>query len=71
MFPSSDLPQYTGVEINLELEHHEVLYGQDVMVFALVSNARWIACPLVALTDQGEEHVLPMLAESENVGKRF
>lgn len=66
MFPSRDLPQYTGVDITLELEHSEVLYGQDVMVYASVANGQLDRMSLVALTDQNEEHVLPMLAQDES-----
>lgn len=66
LFPSRDIPQYTGVQIELILEKDSVLYGQDAFVSATVAGARLDRMSLVVRTDQGQEHQLPMLAQDES-----
>ncbi len=64
--PYSDVPPYTGILMEIELEKESVLYGQDTLVKARVSGGRVERVHLVIEPASGPELVLPMLAESEN-----
>ncbi len=59
--PAADVPPFTGLRIELELDETTVLYGQDVMVTAKVSSDAVSKMQLVSVTDDGIENVLPML----------
>ncbi len=64
LYPGSDVPPYTGVVIELELERQEVLYGQDCFVTALVQQGHVERMLLSTRNAAGQEQVLPMLAQS-------
>jgi len=59
--PSSDVPPFTGVLIEMSLEKDTVLFGEDVMGFAQVTAGNIERMSLVTQTFNGTEHVLPML----------
>ncbi len=66
LYPSSDIPQYTGIYIDLELAQDSVLYGQDVNVAARVSRDVERVTLFVRSSD-GKEAAIPMLANGESV----
>ncbi len=71
LFPAADIPAYTGIILEVQLEKSSVLYGQDAIVDAVVmqGNPRTVAqqkMMLVVTTADGRESILPMLAQSEN-----
>lgn len=59
--PTADVPPYTGLRIELDLEQDRVLYAQDVMVMATASSDTSERMQLVTVTEDGIENVLPML----------
>jgi len=59
--PAADVPPYTGLRIELDLEQDKVLYGQDVLVTATASSEPTERMQLVTTTSEGIENVLPML----------
>ena len=59
--PALDVPPFTGITIDLDLETNKVLYGQDVTITATASSASIQRMQLVSLTESGIENVLPML----------
>lgn len=61
LHPSADVPPFTGVSIELELETNPVLYGDDVLVTATTSSRSLERLQLVTRTDDGTENVMPML----------
>ncbi len=64
LYPSSDIPPYTGIFIDLELERESVLYGQDLNVAAHVTrNVERVT--LVVRNDAGEESTIPMLSQGD------
>lgn len=63
--PYDDVPPYTGIMIELELEKPSVLYGQDALVRAHVEGGRMDRVQLVVQPDQGSEMTLPMLVQNE------
>ncbi|MEZ6088983.1 MAG: hypothetical protein R3C05_13350 [Pirellulaceae bacterium] len=65
LYPASDIPAYTGVELELTLESDHILYGQDVLAFASVKRGRVERMSLVVRTDEGREQTMPMLAETD------
>ncbi|MEQ1824978.1 MAG: hypothetical protein ABL921_03500 [Pirellula sp.] len=71
LFPASDVPPYTGVVIDLELEKDSVLFGADVMAVASVTSGNVERMNLVARNAQGVDHELPMLPQKTNAGKQF
>jgi hypothetical protein len=62
--PTADVPPYTGLTIELELDRDSVLYGDDVLVQAIGNGDRIERLQLVTRTSTGEEQVLPMLSMS-------
>ena len=66
LFPSSDVPPYTGIVIELELERDQILYGQDVLITALVAQGHVERMLLSSRNDAGQEQLLPMLAQSDH-----
>lgn len=64
--PYGDVPPYTGIIIDLELEKDSVLYGQDMLVKALVSGGRVERVQLVIEPESGSELVMPMLNNGES-----
>jgi hypothetical protein len=66
LFPALDLPPFTGTIIELEMEEEPVLYGQDAPVAASIIRGRAEQMQLVVTTGNGQEQVLPMLAENEH-----
>ncbi len=66
LFPARDLPPFTGTIIELELDADQVLYGQDAPVAASIIRGRAEQMQLVVTTGNGQEQVLPMLAENEH-----
>lgn len=65
LYPTSDIPPYTGIDIKLELEKSSILYGQDAIVRAKVQSGRVQRMTLVVQPAEGKEQTIPMLAESE------
>ena len=65
LYPSADIPPYTGTIIELELEEPSVLYGKDAFATASVIYGNVDRLTLVVLTDRGTEQTLPMLAQNE------
>ncbi|MEM7557618.1 MAG: hypothetical protein AAF394_00715 [Planctomycetota bacterium] len=68
LYPTSDIPPFTGVVIDLEVEKEQLLYGQDTLVNAVVSTGRIASdarMTLVVETKDGSESVLPMLAQDQ------
>lgn len=63
--PTSDVPPYTGVLIELQLEQDSVLYGDDVLIRVTSSGARVDRMQLVTRTRPGDENVLPMLPAAD------
>lgn len=66
LYPSSDIPPYTGIVLELELEKQSVLYGQDTYATARVAVGKVDRLSLVVRTDSGQEQIMPMLAQNEN-----
>ncbi len=64
--PYGDVPPYTGITIDLELEKESVLYGQDTLVKAQVSGGRIERVQLVIEPESGSEMVMPMLNNGES-----
>lgn len=65
LFPASDVPPYTGIVIELELERDQILYGQDVFVTASVEQGQVQRMLLSSRNEAGQEQLLPMLAQSD------
>ena len=65
LHPADDIPPYTGINIELELEKPSVLYGQDAFVSALVTFGTVERVTLVVRTENGAEQTLPMLGQSD------
>jgi hypothetical protein len=63
--PNSDLPPYTGLFIELELERSTVLYGQDVLVGARISD-KTERVTLIATRGDGSQASVPMLSQGDN-----
>lgn len=63
--PNSDLPPYTGLFIELELERATVLYGQDVLVAARLSDQAE-RVTLIATRGDGSQASVPMLSQGDN-----
>ncbi|QDV43564.1 hypothetical protein Enr13x_34210 [Stieleria neptunia] len=59
--PTSDVPPYTGVMIELQLDRDSVTYGDSTLIRATSTGARVERMQLVIRTLKGEESVLPML----------
>lgn len=66
LYPAIDIPPYTGIEIEIQLEHESVLYGSDAFATALVTHGRVDRMQLVVQTDSGQEQTLPMLAQNQS-----
>ncbi len=66
LYPTSDLPPYTGVVIELELEKPSILYGHDLLVVARVKGGKVERMTLVAEADGSQDQVLPMLAQEQD-----
>ncbi|MFO0942452.1 MAG: hypothetical protein U0930_17075 [Pirellulales bacterium] len=64
--PYADVPPYTGITIELELEKESVLYGQDTLVKAHISGGRVERVQLVIEPESGPELIMPMLASGES-----
>ncbi len=65
LYPTDDIPPYTGTIIELELEKPSVLYGQDAFATASVNFGKVERLTLVVRTDRGSEQMLPMLAQND------
>lgn len=63
--PNSDLPPYTGLFIELELERSTVLYGRDVLVGARLSD-KAERVTLIAARSDGSQASVPMLYQGDN-----
>lgn len=66
LFPASDVPPYTGIVIQLELEREQILYGQDVLVTAEVLQGRVGRMLLSSRNESGQEQLLPMLPQNDH-----
>ncbi len=66
LYPASDVPPYTGIVIELELEREQILYGQDVLVTAQVPQGRVGRMLLSSKNELGQEQLLPMLSQSDH-----
>ncbi|MEZ6138117.1 MAG: hypothetical protein R3C53_24805 [Pirellulaceae bacterium] len=66
LFPNNDIPPYTGLFLTLELERSSVLYGQDVMVAASVSD-KVERVTLSTRRGDGSEQTIPMLSQGDNM----
>ncbi len=66
LYPSSDIPPYTGVLIELELEKSTVVYGSDAFAKATIQAGKVDRVQLVVRTDTGSEQSLPMLAQNDS-----
>lgn len=64
--PYADVPPYTGISIELQLEKESVLYGQDALVQARISGGRVDRVQLVIEPENGPELVMPMLTNGES-----
>lgn len=65
LFPTTDIPPYTGIDIELVLEKESVLYGQDAMVRANVLFGKVERMTLVIESANAKEQTVPMLAQNE------
>jgi hypothetical protein len=63
VFPSRDVPPYTGVVIELDPAEATVVYGEDVTIQANVTTGRVDFIELVTITPDGKQHILPMLQQ--------
>jgi hypothetical protein len=63
LFPSRDVPPYTGVAIEMDPPQATVLYGADQTIRAKVIAGRTDFMELVTVTPDGKEHLLPMLQQ--------
>ncbi|HJQ79698.1 MAG TPA: hypothetical protein VJ828_07070, partial [Lacipirellulaceae bacterium] len=63
VFPSRDVPPYTGVIIELDPAEATVLYGDDVTIKANITTGRVEYIELVTITPDGKLHVVPMLQQ--------
>ncbi len=65
LFPSRDVPPYTGVVIAIEPMEATVRYGEDLSVKAIVKSGNVERMQLVTIAD-GNERVVPMLPEEKD-----
>jgi hypothetical protein len=64
LFPSRDVPPYTGVTIELTPADLNAVYGDDVSIQAKVTSGRADDLELVTIAPDGREHKLPMLQQT-------
>jgi hypothetical protein len=64
-FPSSNIPLYSSISIELEPEEIEVLFGNDCPLAARVVGGERESLQLVLTNADGVQETIPMLAEGE------
>jgi len=64
LFPSRDVPPYTGVVIEIEPMEAAVRYGEDFTVKAFVKSGNVDRMQLITIVN-GKERIVPMLPEKE------
>ena len=64
-FPSSETPPFAGMVIALDKTKHNLRYGDDVKIMAIVSRKASERLELVTVSKDKKERVLPMLPRGE------
>jgi hypothetical protein len=64
LFPSRDVPQYTGTIIVIEPTDATVRYGEDLSIKAIVKSGEVERMHLVTIVE-GKERIVPMLPEEQ------